>query len=206
MGPQERALKAGVDIVVATPGRLMDHMRSTTGRLRQARHAGARRGGPDDGHGLLARRPPHRRRRCRIGRAADAALLGDDAGRSDEAGGRGRARRASTCRSDRPAARRTSITHTIENVPAAREDRVAGEVPAAHAAVRCSCSCARSRAPSGWRASWRRSASRPRRCTPIGRSSSGRRRSKASAAAATACWWRPTSPRAASTSTASRTS
>ena len=28
MEPQERALKAGVDIVVATPGRLMDHMRS----------------------------------------------------------------------------------------------------------------------------------------------------------------------------------
>jgi ATP-dependent RNA helicase RhlE len=28
MGPQERALKAGVDIVVATPGRLMDHQRS----------------------------------------------------------------------------------------------------------------------------------------------------------------------------------
>jgi ATP-dependent RNA helicase RhlE len=27
MDPQERALKAGVDIVVATPGRLMDHMR-----------------------------------------------------------------------------------------------------------------------------------------------------------------------------------
>ena len=27
MGPQERALKAGVEIVVATPGRLMDHMR-----------------------------------------------------------------------------------------------------------------------------------------------------------------------------------
>ena len=28
MDPQERALKSGVDIVVATPGRLMDHMRS----------------------------------------------------------------------------------------------------------------------------------------------------------------------------------
>jgi ATP-dependent RNA helicase RhlE len=28
MGPQERALRAGVDIVVATPGRLMDHQRS----------------------------------------------------------------------------------------------------------------------------------------------------------------------------------
>ncbi len=35
MGPQERALKAGVDIVVATPGRLMDHMRhSSTDFLR----------------------------------------------------------------------------------------------------------------------------------------------------------------------------
>jgi ATP-dependent RNA helicase RhlE len=31
MGPQERALKSGVDIVVATPGRLMDHMRSKVG-------------------------------------------------------------------------------------------------------------------------------------------------------------------------------
>lgn len=29
--PQERALKAGVDIVVATPGRLLDHMRSKVG-------------------------------------------------------------------------------------------------------------------------------------------------------------------------------
>jgi len=28
MDPQERALKAGVDIIVATPGRLMDHMRN----------------------------------------------------------------------------------------------------------------------------------------------------------------------------------
>jgi ATP-dependent RNA helicase RhlE len=31
MFPQERALKAGVDIVVATPGRLMDHMRHGSG-------------------------------------------------------------------------------------------------------------------------------------------------------------------------------
>ena len=31
MGPQERALKAGVDIIVATPGRLMDHMRHDVG-------------------------------------------------------------------------------------------------------------------------------------------------------------------------------
>jgi ATP-dependent RNA helicase RhlE len=31
MGPQERSLQAGVDIVVATPGRLLDHMRSNIG-------------------------------------------------------------------------------------------------------------------------------------------------------------------------------
>ena len=31
MEPQERALRAGVDIVIATPGRLLDHMRSNVG-------------------------------------------------------------------------------------------------------------------------------------------------------------------------------
>jgi ATP-dependent RNA helicase RhlE len=33
MGQQERALKAGVDIIVATPGRLMDHMRQQNADL-----------------------------------------------------------------------------------------------------------------------------------------------------------------------------
>ncbi len=33
MGPQERALKAGVDIIVATPGRLMDHQRQQNADL-----------------------------------------------------------------------------------------------------------------------------------------------------------------------------
>jgi ATP-dependent RNA helicase RhlE len=33
MGVQERALKAGVDIIVATPGRLMDHMRQQNANL-----------------------------------------------------------------------------------------------------------------------------------------------------------------------------
>jgi ATP-dependent RNA helicase RhlE len=33
MGPQERALRAGVDVVVATPGRLLDHMQQGTARL-----------------------------------------------------------------------------------------------------------------------------------------------------------------------------
>src|SRR5205823_7095204 len=33
MGAQERALRAGVDIIVATPGRLMDHMRQQNADL-----------------------------------------------------------------------------------------------------------------------------------------------------------------------------
>ncbi|OWK35141.1 DEAD/DEAH box helicase [Fimbriiglobus ruber] len=33
MGPQDRALRAGVDIVIATPGRLMDHMQQGTVRF-----------------------------------------------------------------------------------------------------------------------------------------------------------------------------
>jgi len=33
MGPQERALRAGVDIIVATPGRLIDHMRQENADL-----------------------------------------------------------------------------------------------------------------------------------------------------------------------------
>jgi ATP-dependent RNA helicase RhlE len=35
MGPQERALRAGVDIVIATPGRLLDHMRLNQARFDQ---------------------------------------------------------------------------------------------------------------------------------------------------------------------------
>src|ERR687892_2362066 len=33
MGPQEHAFRSGVDVVVATPGRLLDHLRSPYARL-----------------------------------------------------------------------------------------------------------------------------------------------------------------------------
>jgi ATP-dependent RNA helicase RhlE len=35
MGPQEKALRAGVEILLATPGRLLDHMRKNQGRFDQ---------------------------------------------------------------------------------------------------------------------------------------------------------------------------
>jgi ATP-dependent RNA helicase RhlE len=38
MGPQEHAFRSGADVIVATPGRLMDHMRSGYARLNQIEH------------------------------------------------------------------------------------------------------------------------------------------------------------------------
>ncbi len=38
MGPQEHALRSGVDIIVATPGRLIDHMRSSYARFNHLEH------------------------------------------------------------------------------------------------------------------------------------------------------------------------
>ncbi len=42
IGPQLQALRAGADIVVACPGRLLDHMRQGTVNLSRRRGAGAR--------------------------------------------------------------------------------------------------------------------------------------------------------------------
>src|SRR5205823_13324726 len=38
MGPQERAFRSGVDILVATPGRLLDHLRHPYARLSRVKH------------------------------------------------------------------------------------------------------------------------------------------------------------------------
>jgi ATP-dependent RNA helicase RhlE len=38
MGAQEHAFRSGVDVIIATPGRLMDHMRSSYARLDQIEH------------------------------------------------------------------------------------------------------------------------------------------------------------------------
>jgi ATP-dependent RNA helicase RhlE len=38
MGPQEHAFRSGVDVIIATPGRLLDHMRSPYAKLNQIEH------------------------------------------------------------------------------------------------------------------------------------------------------------------------
>src|SRR5262245_66673878 len=38
MGPQEHAFRSGVDVIIATPGRLMDHMRSAYARVNHVEH------------------------------------------------------------------------------------------------------------------------------------------------------------------------
>jgi len=38
MGPQEHAYKSGVDLIVATPGRLLDHMRSSYAKMNHLEH------------------------------------------------------------------------------------------------------------------------------------------------------------------------
>ena len=38
MGPQEHALRSGVDVIVATPGRLLDHMKSPYAKLDKIEH------------------------------------------------------------------------------------------------------------------------------------------------------------------------
>ena len=152
MGPQERALKSGVDIVVATPGRLMDHMRSKTvgfDKLDTLVLDEADRmmdmGFWPDVRRIVQALPDSAARQTLLFSATmpeEVMKLADEVVRD--------AKYVQIGSAGGPA---KSITHTIENVPAAREDRVAGEVPAPRPAVPCSCSCARSRAPIGWRAS-----------------------------------------------------
>ncbi len=78
IGKQERTLARGVDILVATPGRLLDLIDRRSLSLARRRGLRPRRGRPHARHGLHPR--PAADREAAAGRAADAVLLGDDAG------------------------------------------------------------------------------------------------------------------------------
>ena len=118
MGMQERALKAGVDIIVATPGRLMDHMRQQNADL-----SGIELLILDEADRMMDMGfwPDVRRIITALPAVApDAALLGDDAGRGGAATRwRSRATR-STCRSA-SAARRPRPSRTASRRSAAHD-------------------------------------------------------------------------------------
>ena len=110
MSQQIRALERGADIVVATPGRALDHIRRKSLNLDADARARARRGRRDAGHGFC------RGHRCDprsdAGDAADGALLGDDAAAAARDRRAAPARSASGSRSrarrPRPASSRAS--------------------------------------------------------------------------------------------------
>ena len=59
--PQIKALRGGVEILVATPGRLLDHVGQKVRQPRPGRDPRPRRGRPDARHGLPAGHPAHPR-------------------------------------------------------------------------------------------------------------------------------------------------
>ena len=76
--PQVEALQKGIEVVVGTPGRLIDLAQPGPPRPQARQDARPRRGRRDARHGLPARRRAHRR--ARPAGAPDDALLGHDAG------------------------------------------------------------------------------------------------------------------------------
>ena len=108
MSQQIRALERGADIVVATPGRALDHIRRKHARPRRAARARARRGRRDARHGLCrgSRRHPRGdargrdRRRCfprRCRRGSSRSPSGTSTTRSGSRS-RARRRRPASCR------------------------------------------------------------------------------------------------------------
>ena len=139
---------AGVDIVVATPGRLLDHHRRRHRPARPGRDAGPRRGRPDAGQGLPARHP--QADPDPAAPAPDAVLLGHHAGRD-------RPPRRRPAEQPRPRRGGPGRHHRGARLPAhpPRRDRPqarpAGEAPApAKASAAPWSSPAPSTAPTAW--------------------------------------------------------
>ena len=121
--PQVNALARGVDILVATPGRLIDHIEQRSREPAGHRDPRARRSRPDARHGLHRTHPQDPRQAARS--APDPVLLGHHAARDRQAGRRDAAR-SRACRGD--ARRQDGRSRGAERHPrrAAEEGRAAG--------------------------------------------------------------------------------
>ena len=199
---QSRRSARGVDILVATPGRLLDLDAAAPGAARPGRGLRPRRGRPHARHGVHPRRPEDHRARCPRKRqtllfsATMPREIAEPRRQHPDRSGAGRGRRRS-----RPRPRRSSSASTSS---------------AASRSARCSSTCSRTRPSTralvftrtkhgANRVAVQLSRARdvaPRRSTATSRRARASARSRTSRRARCACSSRPTSPRAASTSTA----
>jgi ATP-dependent RNA helicase RhlE len=201
MGPQEEAIKAGAEIIVATPGRLLDHTRYKHLDLGQVRFLvldEADRmldmGFMPDIKRILAKIPKERQTMLfsatmppEIRRLADEILRDPAPSRSTR---KSRRRTSSSGRSRSRHSRKVPLLLRLLEHPAMKS--VIVFVKRKKDADGCA-----TRSPAR--------AARRGACTPTARRRSATRRSTRSAAARARCWSPPTSPRAASTWTASPT-
>ena len=202
MEPQSRALAAGIPFVVATPGRLMDHMRSGT------KFDGLETLVLDEADRMLDMGFWPDVRRIVDALPAKRQTLLFSATMPNEILGFARAIMTDPALIQvgrRNAAART-ISHAVEHIPTGEKTDWLAKFLRGASRRRSWSSSAPSAAPTSCRRRWPRAASGRRRCTPTARRRIGCRRSRASSPAASASWSRPTSRRAGSTSTASPTS
>ena len=204
IGPQITKLRAGPEVVVATPGRLLDHVDQRTIDLSARRGPRPRRGGPDARHGLHPGHPQDPR--AAPAAPAEPPVLGHLLGRDPRPRRRPAPRPGADPghaaqhhdRAHRPA--RDPGRPRAQARPAARARRAGPR----QAGARVHPHQARREPPR--RCSSRRTASGPPRSTATRARRSACARSTTSRPAASTCSSRPTWPRAASTSSSCRTS
>ena len=204
-GKQREDLARGMDILVATPGRLLDYHGAGRSAPRPHRHPRARRGRPHARHGLPARREAHRRRRCRRTRQTlfFTATLPPEIEQLAAWALRDPFKIA-VSRERSPA---ETVSHAFYPVVQAQKFDLLAHL-LEQTQYKSVIIFSRTKSGADYIASRlkqaghtvRRHARRPQPAR------AHRRRSRASSPANTRCWSRPTSPRAASTSPASRTS
>ena len=145
INPQIDRLRRGVDILVATPGRLLDHAQQRTRRSVPRRDPGAGRSRPDARHGL---HPRHQAGACAVAQGApEPAVLGHVL-RRDQGAGRRAAQPPGDDRGGVP--HRDRRPHQAAGDP--RRPRTEARAPrpshpASTAGSRCWCSCGPSTAP-----------------------------------------------------------
>ena len=130
IGPQIKALHGGLDVLVATPGRLLDHLSQGDLRLDNDDDRGAGRGRPHARSRLPAADPQDLRQIAQD--AADPVLLGDHAEGNRHAGRRNAASTRSRSRwrrSPRPPSASTQRVILVERLGQARRADRADEGP-----------------------------------------------------------------------------